>query len=332
MIEHTYKSDLSKEILDFLMLRKSSVTLKTYRQDCFNLALFDSFLYENKVSKNGITEEIINAWISSFIGKYTNNTINIKISSVRRFSEYLQGNRILAFKPILRKVRDDYIPYIFSDDEVKKIFENIDSIKVITNQPDKDIYLKYPTLVRMIYGCGFRLGEVISLKVKDLDLDLGTVRLRNTKNNKERLVPMHPSLTNILKNYCTLMGLQGKPEEWLFSSADKSQHITERAVRSRFKTILTKAGISVAQRKFQERGPCLHCFRHLFAIKSFKKGETEGHPIDSMVPVLSIYLGHSSLLGTEKYLKFNIPETFQESMELFYNFTDGFFPEVKYEE
>ena len=183
----------------------------------------------------------------------------------------------------------------------------------------------------MIYGCGFRLGEVINLKMGDLDLDLGTVRLKDTKFNKERLVPMHPSLTEILKKYCCLTGIVGNPNSWVFPGVDKTKHITERAVRRKFETILHNAKMSIPGREFGARGICLHCFRHLFAIKSFKKGQLEGWQMDTVIPYLSIYLGHKSLKETEKYLKFDSLAVFPETMEAFDDYTKGMFPEVNYD-
>ncbi len=183
----------------------------------------------------------------------------------------------------------------------------------------------------MLYGCGFRLGEVINLKMGDLDLSLGTVHLKNTKYNKERLVPMHPSLTDIMRKYCCLMGITGEPEAWVFPGVDKSKHITERVVRRKFETILRNAGMSIPGKEFRARGICLHCFRHLFAVNSFKKSQQEGWQVDTIIPYLSIYLGHKSLKETEKYLKFNTTEILPQTMDAFNNYTAGMFPEVNYD-
>ena len=79
-----------------------------------------------------------------------------------------------------------------------------------------------------------------------------------------------------------------------------------------------------------ERGPCLHCMRHVFAFKSFAKAEQEGRHLDDEIPYLSVYLGHESLNETEKYLKFS-NEMFPESIYAFGDFMSGLMPEVDYE-
>ena len=79
------------------------------------------------------------------------------------------------------------------------------------------------------------------------------------------------------------------------------------------------------------RGPCLHCFRHLFAVKSFTQAEHAGRSTKDSIPYLSVYLGHSSLVETEKYLKFS-NDMFPEHTTMFEAFSEGLFPEVYYEE
>lgn len=80
-----------------------------------------------------------------------------------------------------------------------------------------------------------------------------------------------------------------------------------------------------------KRGQCLHCFRHLFAVKSFTQAERSGRPVDESVPFLSVYLGHFDMDGTEKYLKFG-GDMFPEYTEMFETYADGVFQEVQYEE
>lgn len=103
------------------------------------------------------------------------------------------------------------------------------------------------------------------------------------------------------------------------------------AARYRFDRILETACISLPGRKKHERGPCLHCLRHVFAFKSFAKAEKMGIRIDNTIPYLSIYLGHDSLEETEKYLKFSA-EIFPDALASFEDFTSDVFPEVDYEE
>ena len=184
-------------------------------------------------------------------------------------------------------------------------------------------------ILRLLFSCGLRIGETVKLSTSDVDLKNGILRLVNTKGDKHRLVPMSYIMTDILSKYWMAMNLSGIGSEWLFPSSDENRHISTKAVKLRFEIILKKNGIRLENRKKYERGPCLHCLRHVFAFKSFAQAEAEGRHIDDAIPYLSIYLGHDSLDETAKYLKFS-NEMFPESMEAFGDFMNTLLPEVDY--
>lgn len=83
--------------------------------------------------------------------------------------------------------------------------------------------------------------------------------------------------------------------------------------------------------KNYERGACLHCFRHTFAVRSFDKNERNGIRACDSVPFLSTYLGHDSLYETEKYLKYS-GDYFTDTLTRFEAFAGELFPEVTFDE
>ena len=171
----------------------------------------------------------------------------------------------------------------------------------------------------------------MSLKMSDVDLEKGILILRITKKNKQRYVPVHSLTQEILHAYCMSMGIIGYPEELLFPGVDKGTPLTDNTVRNYFKNILDMAGIKRDGYRSFERGPCLHCFRHVFAIRSFKQAEDHGTKISNAIPFLSTYLGHDSLYETAKYLKFT-SELFPDTTHKFEAYTEGIFPEVSFDE
>ena len=197
--------------------------------------------------------------------------------------------------PSIPRVHDDYVPYIFNDIELNCIFESADNI--VQKDPKADPYLviEFPVILRLLYSCGLRIGETVKISMNDVDLDGGILRLINTKGNKQRLVPMSAPMTDILYKYCMAMNLIGRNNIWLFPSSKNEGHISDRSVKRRFEYIVRNNGIQVCKRKKHERGPCLHCMRHVFAFKSFAKAEREGRHLDDAVPFLSVYLGHAGI-------------------------------------
>ena len=120
-----------------------------------------------------------------------------------------------------------------------------------------------------------------------------------------------------------------KNEGWLFPSQLADSHISDRAIKHRFKTVLKSNSIQLQGRKKFERGPCLHCFQHVFAFKSFAQAERSGIHVDDEIPYLSIYLRPESLDETSKYLKFS-NEMFPEAIDCFGDLMEELMPEVDY--
>ncbi len=323
----TFNSPFRKELEDFLSLQKASLSKSAYAHDCLYLANFDTFAagYTNEKS---VSEILINDWIHTLDGK--SSSIANEVIVIRIFIKYLNSTGITAYIPPIPKVADDYVPYIFSAEELERIYLQADNLDVSNTKKNPLIHFEFPMVIRLMYGCGLHIGETLALKMKDVDLIGGILNMRYTKGDKQRLVPMNPLLTETLERYCLAMGIVGVPDAWLFPIFEKDESMTPKDAQHWFEKILHLADISYPGRKKHERGPCLHCIRHIFVFRSFAAAEKAGRKIDDSVPYLSIYLGHDSLQETEKYMKFS-SELFPEAMELFSDYSADVFPEVAYE-
>ena len=327
--EKTFHSMFKEELGDFLSLRKSARSKGTTDHDRHYLQLFDDYLCSVHHATRKITEEIVTGWIASL--GFSDVTAAGAVNTVRCFLKHVQGYDINVYIPSIPRYDDDYTPYVFSDQEITRIFKNADSFTFSKSKRFPYIKAEIPMLLRLLLGCGLRLGEAVSLKVRDIDSKTGVLTLKYTKKDKERLVPMHPELAALLTGYCLAMGIAGNPHAWLFPGASSETHLTKMNVWHRFDTILRKSGISLPGKKKNERGPCLHCLRHFFVLKSFRHLEENGYPVDDAIPYLSIFLGHASLSETQKYMKFS-NDMFPKEMDCFAAFTMDIFPEVEYEE
>lgn len=324
-----FKSILKDKLSDFLALRKVSKSKSAYEHDRHTLQIFDEYLCSIDCINPNLTEEQMTGWIRTLNGK-SSSVANVVIV-VRIFLEYLRSYGIDSYIPPIPKVSDDYVPYIFYDDEINRIFSIADTLKMGKSRKNTLLHVEYPMILRLMYGCGLRIGETLSLKMRDVDLDIGLLTLKHTKDHKQRLVPMHTSLIKILEQYCMAMGIVGYPEAYLFPTVDPAEPVTVHNAQHKFNVILEQADIFLPGRKKHQRGPCMHCLRHAFVFKAFANAEKDGRRIDDSVPYLSLYLGHDSLKETEKYLKFS-SEMFPEAMELFQDYTAQVFPEVNYDE
>ena len=324
-----FKSAFQQEMTDYLAVRKHAVSPGTYGCDCATLRSFDCYLAANGTDGKEIGIAAVHGWMQSLCPSYARSTFVGKVSSLRKFLEYLRYSGFAVFLPRCPKLDDAYLPYIFSDTELEKIFRAADSIRPAA--PARPyIHLELPMLLRLLYCCGLRLGEALALQVKDIHFKDGTILIRNAKNKKQRIVPVDWALAGMLGKYCLAMGLAGGPEDFLFPGRSPGKPLSKNTAWRRFRRILEETGI-YTKPEAHTRGQCLHCFRHLFAIRSFAQAERNGRPVDDSVPYLSIYLGHDDMNGTEKYLKFS-SDMFPEYNAMFESYAGEAFSEVSYEE
>lgn len=326
------KSILANEITSYLELRTLSVSKNSVSNDRRSLTALDQYLDIHNFSSKDLTEEILSGWISSISGK--SKAVRDKIGAVRNFVKYLNSMGNHSFLPELPKKKSDYIPYIYSDEEVLRIMHCADNLTPKNSKICSPFFrLKIPMFIRILYGCGTRLEETVALQRKDIDFKNGTLFLRTTKFSKERLIPIHDSLLTILERYCLVLGVMDQPDAYLFPGKKACTHYTSRQMEHWFTEILKMTGIDQRNRKPNERGACLHCFRHLFVLKSMQQMEASGHSVDMNDLLLPTYLGHESLIDTDKYMRFSGVQV-PESLNAFETFTAGLIPqvEVTYEE
>lgn len=322
-----FRSIYAKQLSQYYTTRCIVLSESAKKHELCYLRRFDSYIAGRITETGYLNYDLITSWIATLSGK--SSSIGNEVITIRQFLYYLRTSGETVYIPEIPKISEDYVPYIFSENELSLIFFDADNVVQKDKKADPCLPMEFPVILRLLYSCGTRIGETVAIDIADIDLENGSLRLISTKGDKHRLVPMNPGMTEILKEYCFSMGFLGKHHGWLFPSGINNGHISAQAIKSRFKTILEKNDIRLKNRKKHERGPCLHCMRHVFAFKSFAKAETEGRHLDDAIPFLSIYLGHASINETEKYLIFS-NELFPESIEAFGGFMKDLLPEVDY--
>jgi integrase len=321
-----FTSVFQNELCDYLLLRQKTMTIQSHYRTQNVLAGFDRYLSEIELIAKSIDEKTVNGWIRRISDMNSKKTISDKVSILRKFLEYLRNCAVAVFIPRCPKYSDEYVPYLFSDTEISGIFEVADNLRATAGKPGTRWHkYTFPMLLRLLYGCGLRLGETLSLRVRDVNFENGTLFLRHTKNNKQRIVAMHKDLTEILKKYSAALSIAGQPEAFLFPTGNPEKPLSQATARNIFRKVMADAGIHSSTTGL--RGPCLHCFRHLFTIKSFAQAESGGREPDDSIPFLSVYLGHYDMDGTEKYLKFS-SDMFPRHTAMFETFAADVFSEV----
>ena len=302
---YNYTSVFSHEFKKFLSIRHDQgIKDKNH----YIWESLDSHFANIGLNEKAIDADTIESWISLNCKDLTSRSIDGYITAYNAFARYL---RDIGFEasvktfPLNLKCRQ-YIAYVFTADEITTLIQLADEGK---SSRDKLSKLQFPVLLRLLYGCGLRLGEALTLQIRDVDFSDGLLIIKDGKGSKERLVPMHNSLTSVLRQYHVSF-LSGKDDEsFLFESNYKDGRRncighprSQSWARHNFDRLLQHAGISISTKK-NERGVCPHCLRHTFIDHSLLYQNEKGISSYQALPLISIYVGHESLIETQAYVR-----------------------------
>jgi integrase len=188
-----------------------------------------------------------------------------------------------------------YVPHIYTDRELAALFAQTDRCRYCAEVPLR--HLVMPVLFRTIYACGLRASEARLLRVGDVDIDAGVLRIRGAKGGKDRQVPVSPALRARLATYHAQV--PGRSGDWFFPGRS-SQPLTLGNVDKNFRRFLWRARISHGGRG---HGPRLHDLRHTFTVNNLRGWFAQGTDVNALLPVLQAYMGHSSIADTAYYLR-----------------------------
>jgi site-specific recombinase XerD len=161
------------------------------------------------------------------------------------------------------------LPTVLSPDEVLRLFAAL---------PDNALR----TLVRTTYACGLRIGEVVRLRVRDIDSARGVLVIRQSKGRKDRLLPLSPVLLAELRAYWR----RYRPTEWLFPGQKRGRPRNINALQRQLARLVRPLGLA--------KGVSMHTLRHSYATHLLEAG------VD--VVTLQHLLGHRDLSTTARYL------------------------------
>ena len=241
---------------------------------------------------------------------------------IRQFGVYMQQMGHPAFivsKEVGRVARNPYVPYIFTQDEIQSLLHSMDSLMENSWAHGRFVH---PLLLRILYGCGLRVSEAAGLQIRDVNLDEGILTVRNSKFEKDRLIPMSDSLTSACRAYAQKHLITQKTS-CFFPSPDGTPYSCK-TIYHHFRRALAKSGIPHRGKGY---GPRLHDLRHTFAVHCLNRWTEQGKDISAALPVLAAYLGHDSLLMTQQYFRLT-PEIYPALLASIEKACDGMIPKV----
>lgn len=237
-------------------------TIRTY------VSCFEKFLnFYKKEDVNALNERHIRDYLSHMVQqRHSNAYINQAVNAIKFYYEIVldMPNR---FYEIERPRKEHKLPKVISKQEVLAIIDHTNNIK-------------HRCIVSLLYSAGLRRGELINLKISDIDSKRMLVRVEGAKGNKDRYTLLSHKVLEDLRVYY----LKWKPKKHLFESPDGARY-SGKSIENIVKEASKKAGI------YAKVTP--HMLRHSFATHLLENG-TDLRSIQNL-------LGHNSLKTTEIY-------------------------------
>lgn len=271
-----------EQYLEFCKYRKelNGNTLKAYRID---LKQYLSYIKKDILLKGKIEE-----YITELHKKYKQKTVKRKIASIKAFYKYLEEEERLGdanpFTKIHVKFKEiESLPRIIPRSEIEKLLNHMYAIMGQSGQM-KVIYRDL-SIVEMFFATGARVYEISNLRIEDIDLEDGIIKLFG-KGSKERYVQIGSrEVLQLMKEYYRL-NQQDIDQCGFFFVNRQGKRFSEQSIRGMIRKYSCQAGVTIHITP--------HMFRHSVATYLLEEG------VDIMY--IQRILGHSSIKTTQIYL------------------------------
>ena len=277
------------EFKNYLKLERSlsNNSIDAYLLDIRKLTSFISENYSTSLSIENINVSIIESFIKHLFKSESSTYSQARIvSGLKSFFNYLLLEEKIDINPM---------ELIDAPKLVRKLPEtlSIQEIENIINAVDLDSKegMRNKAILETLYSCGLRVSELVNLKVQNLFLDIGFIKVLG-KGMKERLVPIGTKaaecISIYMKDYRTILNISEGFEGYLFINR-RGKNLTRNMIFIIVKDLVKKAGLN--------KNISPHTFRHSFATHLIEGG-ADLRAVQEM-------LGHESITTTEIYTHLN---------------------------
>lgn len=269
------------DYLDYLKYQKnySDYTINNYKHDIIE---YLEYLNSESLEFKSIEYSDIRFFLMYLkdTKKDDNTSINRKLSSLRGFYKYLANEKVVksnVFSLVNGPKRSKKLPRYFEYNELEELF-NVPDTRTPLGQRDS-------LILEMLYATGVRVGELVNIKVSDIDLGRRNIIILG-KGNKERFVTYGEYCEDILKTYLNTgrVSLNIKQSDYLFLNNNGGQ-LTDRGVRFILDRLIQKTSLN--------KNISPHMIRHSFATHLLNEG-------CDLLTVQKL-LGHESIKATQIY-------------------------------
>lgn len=314
-----FSSGLADDIKAMVDFRKSmGVTDYEYL-----LSKFDRFCVSNYPDRKTLEREMVLNWIADERSQH--NRVRNNAVAIRQLGKYIvsEGKHAYVLPNDFVSSRTNFVPYIFTDEDLTRFFQTTDSLKYHKSNPNSHIIA--PVLFRLLYCCGLRPNEGRELKRKNVNLENGEILIEHNKQKNQRFVVMSDDLLLMCQKYETQRNIFAPKSEFFFPGYNNQPYSTQR-VTAMFKQCWRKCNLKNGIENYQNARP--YDLRHRFASAVLHKWITEGKDLYVMLPYLRAYMGHKYFSSTAYYIHI-LPENIKAVANIDWQKFETLIPEVR---
>lgn len=286
-------SGLDQSLADYLTIRRAL----GYKLERAGKLLAQFIAYLEEVGAETVTIEHAIAW-ATLPANGDSTWWAARLSVVRRFAGYLHTidsrTELLPADLLIGPRSRRITPFLYSDTEVTALIDAAD----ILRGPLRT--LTYRTLIGLLAVTGMRIGEAIRLDRSDVDRDLETLTVRDSKFGKSRELPLHPSTFAALRDYLArrdrLFGAPTSPAVFISTAGTRLLYC---GFHWTFQKLVAHAGLTPRSAACRPRP---HDLRHTFAVQTVLDAYRSELDVDRQLSLLCTYLGHVDPGATYWYL------------------------------
>lgn len=241
---------------------------------------FDSYFGDKADDTGNITASMFVEWTSAMRSDgLASPSINHYLTDMRAFMYWCMADERKYIEPFkIKTVKEQETP--------PKDY-SLEEVNLLLRRPDKkESFTTWRcwATVCFVIGTGARIGTIVEIQMKDINLKDGKVFYQHTKNKKLQVANMPPQLVKSLKEYISLWRSDAEEDDYLFCNIS-NEKITTDAMRIAYANYTRDRGVKKTN---------LHGLRHTFAREWYLNGGD--------IVQLSKVLGHSSIRMSEHYM------------------------------
>nr|WP_278555779.1 tyrosine-type recombinase/integrase [Brucella anthropi] len=295
-MKNPFHSALKSELQAFLLYKRAMGF--RYGRPEGTLLHFDRFVLRTHGVSNRRPDlrSLIQGWLARGPGRKPISAAT-DLGVIRQFCLYRRRRDPDGFVPgrewFPPCIESQFVPYIFSDTEVRSIMRQI-----ACGRGSRVQCLGRRLLWLLLYCTGLRFGEVARLQVADLDLRRRLLWIRESKG-RTRLVPFGSDMADEFQRYLRCRGTKTLPPESPLLLSFVGKRYCAKSISHTLRQWLRGAGLKSEKGR---HGPRPYDVRHTFAVHRLRRWYRQGVELSGRLPWLSTYMGHANILGTETYL------------------------------